>query len=244
MKPTNTEMSEGPRGLLKTSNSPLARVLASLIFCVALLPGAAQATSIQFAVATGVVNLSVLVAGTVIGTASGSVSGSLTIDQAAQSLDGLDLQLSPNILIALSQPYGGFDLVNIEGATIASDTPFSSTLAASTAQSFTVIGTPLLVSGFYGAADLNPGILGPVVGVPINFPVPSITAAISASSISFAGFVLNNLNGANFGEAEDLTVTAQISVDSTSLTPIPEPSTALLMSLGLGLLAASRRRTD
>jgi len=233
-----------PSGLLKSNKSLFARVLASLIFCVALLPGAAQATSIQFAVATGVVNLSVLVAGTVIGTASGSVSGSLTIDQAAQSLDGLDLQLSPNILIFLSQSYGGFDLVNIENATIASDTPFSSTLAASTAQSFTVIGTPLLVSGFYGAADLNPGILGPVANVPISFAVPSITAAIDTNLIAFTGFTLISLNGQSFGELNDLTVAAQINTNLTPPPPIPEPSTALLMSLGLGLLAASRRRTD
>ncbi len=233
-----------PSGLLKTNKSPFARVLASLIFCVALLPGAAQAASVQYAVTTGVVNISVLVAGTVIGTASGGVSGSLTIDHAAQSLDGLDLQLSPNILIALSQSYGGFDLVNIENATIASDTPFSSTLVSSTAQSFTVIGTPLVVNGAYGAADLNPGVLNPVVNVPINFPVPSITAVIGTSSIAFTSFTLNSLNGVNFGESDDLTVLAQINVDPTNLTAIPEPSTALLMSLGLGLLAASRRRTD
>lgn len=229
---------------LKTNKSPFARVLASLIFCVALLPGAAQAASIQYDVTAGVVEISVVVAGTVIGTASGGVSGSLTIDDAAQSLDGLDLQLSPNILISLSQSYGGFDLVNIEGATIASDTPFSSTLISSTAQSFTVIGTPLVVNGAYGAADINPGVLSPVANVPINFPVPSITAAIGTSSIAFASFTLNSLDGAGFGEANDLTVLAQITVASTNLTPIPEPSTALLMSLGLGLLAASRRRTD
>jgi len=235
---------KGLRKLVKSNKSPFARVLASLIFCVALLPGAAQAASVQYDVTTGVVNISVLVAGTVIGTASSGVSGSLTIDHAAQSLDGLDLQLSPNILIALSQSYGGFDLVNIENATIASDTPFSSTLVSSTAQSFTVVGTPLVVNGAYGAADLNPGVLNPVVQVPISFAVPSITAVIGNSSISFASFTLNSLDGAGFGEADDLTVLAQINVDPTNLTPIPEPSTALLMSLGLGLLAASRRRTD
>ena len=235
---------KGLRKLVKNNKSPFARVLASLIFCVALLPGAAQAASVQYDVTTGVVNISVLVAGTVIGTASSGVSGSLTIDHAAQSLDGLDLQLSPNILIALSQSYGGFDLVNIENATIASDTPFSSTLVSATAQSFTVVGTPLVVNGAYGAADLNPGVLNPVVNVPISFAVPSITAVIGNSSISFASFTLNSLNGAGFGEADDLTVLAQITVASTNLTPIPEPSTALLMSLGLGLLAASRRRTD
>ena len=235
---------KGLRKLVKNNKSPFARVLASLIFCVALLPGAAQAASVQYDVTAGVVEISVVVAGTVIGTASGGVSGSLAIDDAAQSLDGLDLQLSPNILIALSQSYGGFDLVNIENATIASDTPFISTLVSSTAQSFTVIGTPLVVNGAYGAADLNPGILGPVANVPISFAVPSITAAIGNSSISFASFTLNSLDGAGFGEADDLTVLAQITVASTNLTPIPEPSTALLMSLGLGLLAASRRRTD
>ena len=235
-----------PSGLLKSNKSPFARVLASLIFCVALLPGAAQAASIQYAVTTGAVNISVVVGGVVIGTASGGVSGSLTIDHAAQSLDGLDLQLSPNILIVLSQSYGGFDLVNIENATIASDTPFSSTLLSSTPQSFSVIGTPLEVNGAYGAADLSPGVLGPVANVPINFSIPSITAAIGASSIAFTGFTLNSLNGQNFGEANDLTVLAEINIASASpiFTPIPEPSTALLMSLGLGLLAASRRRTD
>lgn len=232
-----------PSGLLKSKKSPFARVLASLIFCVALLPGAAQAASVQFAVTTGVVNLSVVVAGTVIGTASGSVSGSLTIDHAAQSLDGLDLQLSPNILINLSQSYGGFDVVNVESATIASDIPFSSTLVSSTAQSFTVIGTPLVVNGSYGAADVNPGVLNPVSGVPISFPVPSITAAIGTSSIAFTSFTLNSLSGVSFGEADDLTVLAQINVDPTNLAPIPEPSTALLMVLGLaGLTAAGRRR--
>ena len=252
MKPANAEMIKGPRGLLKANKSPLARVLASLIFCVALLPSAAQAASVQYAVATGVVNISVLVAGTIIGTASGSVSGSLTIDQAAESLDGVDLQLSPNILIALSQSYGGFDLVNIENATIASDTPFSSTLLSSTPQSFSVIGTPLVVNGAYGAADLSlsPGEVsvagGPVGGVPISFSIPSITATIGTSSIAFTSFTLNSLNGVNFGETDDLTVLAQINIASASpiFTPIPEPSTALLMSLGLGLLAASRRRTD
>ena len=44
---SNAEMIKGTRGLLKTNKSPLARVLASLIFCVALIPGAAQAASVQ-----------------------------------------------------------------------------------------------------------------------------------------------------------------------------------------------------
>jgi len=245
-----------PSGLLKSNKSPFARVLASLIFCVALLPGAAQAASIQYAVTTGAVNISVVVAGTVIGTSSGGVSGSLTIDHAAQSLDGLDLQLSPNILIVLSQSYGGFDLVNIENATIASGTPFSSTLLSSTPQSFSVLGTPLVVNASYGAADFNPGEvsvagvpIASAANVPINFSIPSITATIGTSSIAFTSFTLNSLNGVNFGETDDLTVLAQINIDPTNLTPtnltpIPEPSTALLMSLGLGLLAASRRRTD
>jgi hypothetical protein len=229
-----------PSGLLKSNKSPFARVLASLIFCVALLPGAAQAASIQYAVTTGVAFISVVVGGVTIGTASAGMLGSLTIDHAAQSLDGLDLQLAPNTLIVLSQSYGGFDLVNIENATIASGTPFSSTLLSSTPQSFSVLGTPLVVNGAYGAADLK----GPVANVPISFSIPSITATIGTSSIAFTSFTLNSLNGQNFGETDDLTVLAQINIDPTNLTPIPEPSTALLMSLGLGLLAASRRRTD
>ncbi len=78
-------------------------------------------------------------------------------------------------------------------------------------------------------------------GIPIAYNVSSITAVVnSAPSIEINGVTLNALSGAGFGEAEDLTVLANIVV--TGLIPIPEPSTGLLFSLGLGLLAARQRR--
>ena len=58
--------------------------------------------------------------------------------------------------------------------------------------------------------------------------------------VSIVGVTLNALDGATYGEASDLTVLANFSVNSVVL--IPEPGTALLVGSGLLILAARRRR--
>ena len=244
--------SAGPLRPRNASNArgPWARLLAALIFCAvlipaaAVIPAAAQAAPITYAVTGGIVNLTVFNGAVPIGsTVSTTLSGSVTIDMVAESLDSINIVLEPNIGLTLSTPYGGFDQITIESASLGVAPGYSSTTIASAPSSFTVSGGPLSVNGSYGGSDSS--LVNPTVtGIPITYSVPSITAVVNSSpSIELNGVTLNALSGAAFGELSDLTVLANILV--TDLVVIPEPSTALLASLGLGLLAAvSRRRSD
>jgi hypothetical protein len=225
---------------------PLGRLLAALIVCASLVPAAVQAAPVEYDVNGGSVTLTVVVNGVAIGsTVSSNLTGTMIVDQAAQSLDGLNIVLDSNIALALSTPYGGYDSILIESASITSSPGFTTSTVSSSALSFTVVGGALGVNGSYGGTD-SLGVNAPVSGVPIAYPVPSITAIVTPnSSISLNGFTINSLAGASFGESSDLIVIANILVDPSGLTVIPEPSTALLLSMGMGLLAAgSRRRSD
>ena len=222
------------------------RLLAALMFCAALLPTAAQAAPTMYAINGGTAGLSVVVNGTEVGnTVSGSLTGNLTIDQSAQTIDEINVVLEPNIGLSLSSPYGGYDSIVIESASIAGGLGYTSSQIASTGTSFTVLGGPLEVNGTYGATD-SLGVSPSASGIPITYTMQSLTGVVtSTSSVAFNAFTLNALNGAGFGETDDLIIFATINITPSSLTVIPEPSTALLVSMGLGLLAdGSRRRSE
>jgi hypothetical protein len=219
-----------------------AKLIGIVMLCAGLVPAAATAAPITYSVTGGSVQVSVFVGATLIGsTLSPAVGGTVTIDMASQSLDDLSISLAPNIGLSLATSYGGYDGITIESASVTDATGYSSILVGSTAGSFTVVGGPLAVSGFWGGTD-SLGSNPPVSGVPISYAVPSITAVVSATpGIEINGVTLNALSGAFFGEAEDLTVLANILV--TDLVVIPEPSTGLLVLTGLGLLSTRRPRS-
>ena len=218
-----------------------AKLFAAFLLCTVLAPAAAQAAPITYSVTGGSVVLTVFVGGTPIGSStSPNVSGTVTLDMAAQSLDALTISLEPNIALSLTTPYGGYDGITIESASLSDAAGYASSVLGSTGGGFTVAGGPLEVSGFWGGTDSS-GTNPPVSGIPIAYDVPSITAVVTSSpSVEIVGVTLNALSGTAFGEADDLTVLANILV--TDLVAIPEPSTGLLISLGLGLLATRRRR--
>jgi hypothetical protein len=151
------------------------------------------------------------------------------------------LILAPNIALSLSAPYGGYDEITIEAASLTSDVGFGALVPPSLgSSSYTVLVGPLTVNGTWGAIDstsTNP----PQSGVPIAYAVPSLTAVTNAIPLlSIVGVTLHSLDGASFGEASDLTILANFTVNSVVV--IPEPGTAMLLGLGLAVLAASRRR--
>ena len=218
------------------------RVLAALILCAALAPAAARAAPITYSVTGGSVVLTVFVGGTSIGSSSSpSVSGTVTLDMAGQSLDALTISLAPNIGLGLTTPYGGYDAIAIESASLSDAGGYSSTVIGSAGGGFTVAGGGARCQRLLGGADSS-GTNPPVTGIPIAYAVPSISAVVTGSpSVEINGVTLNALSGAAFGEAIDLTVLANILV--TDLVEISEPSTALLVLLGLGLLGLRPRRT-
>ncbi len=207
-----------------------------------LLASPSWAAPVPYLVTGGSVQVLVFVGGFLVGqTSSPGLSGDLTIDSATQSLDDLNLILDANISLSLSAPYGGYDEITIESASITSDVGFSSTLLSSTPQSFTVSAGSLAVNGAWGATD-SLGVNPAVTGFPISYPVPLMTAVITSVPLVNSTLVtLTALDGTAFGEPSDLTVLASFAI--TGVTIIPEPSTALLAGLGLAVLAARARRT-
>ena len=205
------------------------------------LPLSASAAPILYSVTGGSVQITVMVGASIVGqTTSPGLSGTLTLDSVAHSLDSLDLSLDPNIGLALSAAYGGYDSIVIESASLTGDVGFAP-IGAPTVNpsSYVASAGSLTVDGFWSATDSG-GINPAAPSTAIAYGVPIVTAVVNTIPIvSISGVTLNSLSGAAFGEASDLTVLASFAV--TSVTVIPEPGTALLAGFGLVLMAASRR---
>ena len=200
----------------------------------------ASALPTEYLITGGEVEVSVSVGGATVGsTLSTSLSGSLTTDAVAGSLDDFSIVLEPNLVLNLSSPYGGYDSITIESATLSAGPGFSSTLLAVTGGSYTVLASPLIVDGLWGGTAT--GVAQPSVsGQSITYSVPVMTAVLgSVPRVYVNAVTLNSLDGSAFGEAADLVITASIQVDS--VTVIPEPGTGLLLASGLVILRLRRR---
>ncbi len=205
------------------------------------LPSGASAAPILYSVTGGSVQITVMVGASIVGqTTSPGLSGTLTLDDVAHSLDSLDLSLDPNIGLTLSAPYGGYNLITIESASLTGDVGFAPLgTPVVNPSSYSAAAGPLTVNGFWSATDSG-GINPPAPSTAIAYAVPVVTAVVNTSPfVSISGVTINSLSGVTFGEASDLTVLASFVV--TSVTVIPEPGTALLAGFGLVLMAASRR---
>ena len=224
-------------------NRPHSDCLSALVWGIALLllsGTTASALPTEYLITGGEVEVSVSVGGTTVGsTLSTSLSGSLTTDAVAGSLDDFSIVLEPNLVLNLSSPYGGYDSITIESATLAAGPGFSSNLLAVAGGSYTVLAFPLTVDGLWGGAATGGG-QPPVSGQSITYSVPVMTAVLGSAPMLYVNAVtLNSLDGSAFGEADDLVITARIQVDSATV--IPEPGTGLLLASGLLILRLRRR---
>ena len=221
-----------PRAL-RFRRAPL--VVATLLWLVA---SASHAAPVAHGVSSGNATIRVLVGASEIGsTATSLVAGSVTSDVAAQSLDALNIVLGPNIPLALTSPYGGYDDITIETVSLSDAAGYTSTLLSSVGSTFQVLAGPLDVVGSWGATDstsTNP----PASGVPIGFDALSVALlSVVNGSVTMNGVTLALLDGTPFGESEPLQIIADIQVVF-----VPEPTTALLLGLSLAALSASTRQ--
>ena len=210
--------------------------LAATLACV--WSSTASAVPIVHPVVGGFVDIEVRLGGVTIGAAPGvALTGdTVTVDTAALTVDGLRLELAPTT-ISLTQPFGGYDEITVESAVLESDAFFSTLGSFGDAFLFTAVAGPFTVTGSWGATD-SAGINPVTSGNAISFPVLSLIAIANLNPLlELNSVTINSIDGAPFGHpGEHLTIVG------TYVVLTPEPGTALLLGLGLAVLAARRRR--
>ena len=142
--------------------------------------------------------------------------------------------------------YGPYDQITIDSASISPDFGSGYNTIFSFGGSIQV--GEILIDAFY-SASASGGSPAPSPSGPANIvpnPTMSATLVFGAGSIQLSvfGIAMGTVDGTPFGEAgNDLNLTANITLFADSnIVPTPEPSTALL--LGLGLAGLSVRKSQ
>lgn len=213
--------------------------LTAVSFVVLLLTApAVRALPVVHPVTGGYVDIEVRLGGLTIGSAPGvALTGdSVTVDAPALTLDAIRLEIAPT-MVALSQPFGGYDEITIESAILEGDLSFATSASAGFPSLFTAVAGPLTVTGSWGATD-STGVNLPTSGNAIVFPVLSLIAIVNVNPrVELNSVTINSIDGTPFGHpGEHLTIVATYVVET------PEPTTGLLLTLGLLLMLARRSK--
>lgn len=166
------------------------------------------------------------------------------------TMDDLLLDLVPNQgAFETLIPYGPFDMITIESATISPDL----TAGYGTIFTFPAGGTTssiqvgsVDIDALYSASNSVSGATSgstPADITGVTNPSGTVTFLAGTIQVEFSGIVMGTVDGTPFGEAgNDLLLTANIAFfGDANVTPTPEPSTGLLVALGLAGLGARRR---
>jgi hypothetical protein len=163
------------------------------------------------------------------------------------TLDDLEIIIPASGPYSLLQNYGAHDSVTVESVTISPGALYSTlvSLPIGPAQ-YSVTAGPLDVVAYYSATD-STGVNAPVLNVlaPIagtNTLVGTVSLPTGGLEIHINNALMGTLPGAAFGEIADLHITGDITWVGSVAAAIPEPSTGVLLALGLGLLASRRTR--
>jgi hypothetical protein len=218
--------------------------LAARLLPLAALLGApaVQAVPITYFFDSGSIDVTASTGTTGLGGGTVALDGtSVEFDATGITLDDFEFTATSQGPIMLSISYAGYDTITLDTLLIEPDIGYT-TLFGFGSNPYTVTVGPLSVSGTATITDSG-AILPDIIGTPFGFPTPSLTATITISggmmqTLELTGLTLGEI-GPFGGETEALTLKGDI----TFVGEVPEPSTALLVGLGLAALGASRRRS-
>jgi hypothetical protein len=147
-----------------------------------------------------------------------------------------EFSIAPSGSISMLTPYGGYDTFEIVSAILSPGVGFTSSGSFVAGSQYSVTMGPIDVDAVYSATD-SLLITPPSGPVPISFTNPSLTATVDTDLVTFEmiGITLGVIPALG-GETSPLVVKGDI----TFVGVIPEPTTGLLV--GMGLLGLSVRR--
>jgi len=212
-----------------------------------LIGSSASAAPITYSYDTGSVTITAVTSTTVTTIVSATevdLDGDfVTFDATTIDLTDLLLTIPQSDIIALANPYGDYEEFRIESASIQDGLGFMTVFGNDEGGGvYTFAAGPLDIDGVYSAFDLD-NLVADVLNAVVPFTDNSFISGsidINTGTLTLTGITLAILPGGAFGETEDLQIKADITFVGSE--PIPEPSTALLVGLGLVGLASSRRR--
>ena len=212
-----------------------------------LTAGTSQAVPIEYNLQpTAVVDVSVTkTPNTALSSASIGLEGTstITIDDVTEDILGLSFTLTPGEVLILSSSYAGYDQITLESVEVSTN-PASVITRQDLGSIYTFVATNVEVSATYSATDSG-GVTAPSGSQPISFTTNfNGVYNTNLDTVDLFGVQLGALPGTAFSppELETLIVLGNFSVEGFSQTPIPEPSTGLLLAGGLVWLVRSRRR--
>jgi len=166
----------------------------------------------------------------------------VTFDTALGELIDFSITAPLSAAIPMVQAWGGFDTFVVESASIVPGGTYSSIFSSMIGPTnYSFLAGPVDVAGVYGAFNAGGPPPAPVSGVPVPFAGSSFlngTIDTDTLVLELLGITLAAIPGASFGESDDLLVKADIMWTGV----IPEPSTVVLMGLGLISMASARRK--
>ncbi len=219
------------------------------ILALLLLHGQAQAGSILYTInASSTATANVLVDSYAIGaidfTAGGStLSGTIRMDDTDYTVTDFNIILG-SASTTLSSSYGGYDTVGIVSSSLSDGAAFISTpLGPPLGGTYSSISTPASVASIYDASD-STGTYVSVSGVPLNFSAGAVSVFATPGgmlhiTISAVTLAVITPQGLPVVEVHPLQVIGSLQLNATS---VPEPSTALLVALGMVGMGMIRRQ--
>ena len=166
----------------------------------------------------------------------------VTFDDTAVDVVDFSITIPQTGLLSMLPPgYDGFDQFVIESASLAPAPTFTTLFGQDLGGGqFAFLAGPVDIDGFYSASD-STSTQGPVSNLSAPFTdMSNINGSINIGTGQFSliGVTLTTLLGTSFaGETDNLQVKGDIFFTGV----IPEPSTGLLLGLGLTGLAGWRR---
>ena len=172
-------------------------------------------------------------------------ASTITVDDATMNILALSFILTPGSELTLSQPFGGYDEILLSSVSVAT-TGASEIDRQSVGTVYTFVATNVEVQATYSATDSTSS-NSPTGSQAISF-LTNFNGVYdaNANTVSLFGVQLGVVPGAAFSEPESLIIQANFNVVGGAETLVPEPSTGVLLSMGLLGLArmGSRARSN